>query len=225
MGLLLQNYFLLGLAAVCTGHSGIMLLPLWLSPSCWVRAATLYLHCFCISWSQAREGRVRKDVIINQLCFIPGNIDCLTTALHLCTVPLSLSLSSAIMSVNHSGWNAASAPPTTLGCPVRAKTLPFTASTSAEATLSIKLHLKIPSLYFPLSCLSCFLPYAHLHMCPWTDLSDMFLCLAGNLLLSCACSTCGIFKGRNQDDFLLCLPWCHSGQCVLYALLNSYKIF
>lgn len=87
----------------------------------------------------------------------------------------------------------------------------FTATMLVGATVGTQLHLQP----LPLSHLLYSSQEAHLWMYHWVDLSGIFVCCAGDLLLSYSCLTCKC-KGRNKGV----LSFCHDADVTLLLLFH-----
>lgn len=107
---------------------------------------------------------------------------------------LSQSLGSVTLHADHSGRNAKGYQELT--CILIPRPL-------LRPAVSSGLHLQHLSLLFSLPYSHWFW-FAHTKMFWCTDLSEVFVCLAGNSLLNYSFLTCCNFKGRDQEDFSHC---------------------
>lgn len=95
-------------------------------------------------------------------------------------------------------------PSYTLGCSVMAAAWIFNHYCPCVAAVGTELHLQPRSLSFLPSCLCYLLYYNHLPMFWCMDLSDVFLCWVGDLLLNYSYMTCCRSKRRNKWVFSFC---------------------
>lgn len=96
--------------------------------------------------------------------FFPGNRGSQIIAVTPLHCVSASSLASASICTNHSGWNTASTPLSSLDYWIGDVNHPSTATVLAGAVVSLWLNLQLPFLSSLPSCFSCLLPYAHLQI-------------------------------------------------------------